>query len=430
MSAGFCRDCFTHVRAGARRCPACGRPRLVSHDELFALSIAHIDCDAFYAAIEKRDDPSLRDKPLIIGGAKRGVVSTACYIARIKGVKSAMPMFQALARCPEAIVMRPNMEKYTKAGREVRQLMREVTPLVEPLSIDEAFLDLSGTERLHKAPPAITLAKLTARIEKEIGITVSVGLSYNKFLAKIASDFDKPRGFSVIGRAEALAFLAEKPVSLIWGVGKALQAKLEKDGITRIRHLRAYEENDLMARYGVMGRRLHRLSHGEDARIVNTERETKSVSSETTFAEDISDFADLDKRLWRLCEKLSGRMKAAHLAGQTVVLKLKTKDFKTRTRNQRLPDPSQLAEVLYRTASPMLRKEADGKTAFRLLGVGFATLVDADLADPPDFLDPSATRRAAAERAMDSIRGKFGDKIITKGRGFRPPHGAQGSDGK
>ncbi|WP_420558941.1 DNA polymerase IV [Tepidicaulis sp.] len=430
METGLCRDCFTVLPEGARRCSSCGRPRLVFHPEIFSLSIAHLDCDAFYAAIEKRDNPELRDKPLIIGGGKRGVVSTACYIARTKGVGSAMPMFKALAKCPEAVVLSPNMEKYAKAGKEVRQLMRELTPLVEPLSIDEAFLDLTGTERLHKAPPAISMAKLAKRIEAEIGITVSVGLSYNKFLAKIASDLDKPRGFSVIGEAEALDFLAEKPVSLIWGVGKALQAKLERDGITRIKQLRTYEENDLLARYGVMGRRLFRLAHGQDARIVSAEREAKSISSETTFANDISSFAELDKRLWPLCEKLSARMKAAGLAGQTVVLKLKTKDFKTRTRNQRLSDPSQLAEVLYRTASPLLKKECDGKTAFRLLGVGFATLTDGDLADPPDLLDPTAARRAAAERAMDEMRSKFGKGIITMGRGFKAPQRSQGSDGK
>jgi DNA polymerase-4 len=209
-----------------------------------------------------------------------------------------------------------------------------------------------------------------------------------------------------------------------------LQAKLERDGITRIKQLRTYEENDLLARYGVMGRRLFRLSHGQDARIVSAEREAKSISSETTFANDISSFTELDKRLWPLCEKLSARMKAAGLAGQTVVLKLKTKDFKTRTRNQRLSDPSQLAEVLYRTASPLLKKECDGKTAFRLLGVGFATLTDGDLADPPDLLDPAAARRAAAERAMDEMRTKFGKGIITMGRGFKTPQRPQGSEGK
>ena len=258
-ASGFCRDCYTPVPLNAKRCPACNRPRLARHAEIHSLAIAHMDCDAFYAAVEKRDNPDLTDKPVIIGGGKRGVVSTCCYVARIRGVRSAMPMFKALQACPEAIVIKPDMEKYVKVGREVRLMMRDLTPLVEPLSIDEAFLDLNGTELLHHASPAISMAKLQARIEKEIGITVSVGLSYCKFLAKIASDMDKPRGFSTIGREEALAFLAAKPVSLIWGVGKAFETKLARDGITRIAQLQRMEENDLMARYGIMGRRLWRL---------------------------------------------------------------------------------------------------------------------------------------------------------------------------
>src|SRR3990167_575943 len=185
---GFCRDCFSPVPEGAERCPACRRPRLLFHPELHALSVAHMDCDAFYAAVEKRDNPELQDKPLIVGGGQRGVVSTCCYIARIRGVRSAMPMFKALAACPDAVVVKPDMRKYAAVARDVRTLMRDLTPLVEPVSIDEAFLDLSGTERLHHASPAVSMGRLAKRIEEEIGITVSVGLSHNKFLAKMASD--------------------------------------------------------------------------------------------------------------------------------------------------------------------------------------------------------------------------------------------------
>ncbi|HUD52024.1 DNA polymerase IV [Parvibaculum sp.] len=415
---GFCRDCFTPVAEDKTRCPACNRPRLVFHAELHDLGIAHLDCDAFYAAVEKRDNPDLLDKPLIIGGGKRGVVSTCCYIARIRGVRSAMPMFKALQACPEAVVIRPDMQKYARVGREVRQMMRDLTPLVEPLSIDEAFLDLNGTERLHHASPAITMAKLQSRIEKDIGITVSVGMSYCKFLAKIASDMDKPRGFSVIGKEEAPGFLATKPVSLIWGVGKAFEAKLARDGISRIAQLQKMEENDLMARYGTMGRRLWRLSRGLDVRSVSSANIAKSISAETTFFDDIHDAAELDRRLWPLCEKVAQRAKAAETSGQTVVLKLKTADFKTRTRSVTLPDPTQLAEVIYRIGAPLLAKEADG-TAFRLLGIGLSQLGEGDLADPPDMLDPAATRRAVAERAMDKVRAKFGADAIIKGRGIR-----------
>ncbi|MEQ9226809.1 MAG: DNA polymerase IV [Parvibaculum sp.] len=415
---GFCRDCFASVPPDASRCPACKRPRLKFHPELHTLSIAHLDCDAFYAAVEKRDNPELRDKPLIIGGGTRGVVSTCCYIARIRGVRSAMPMFKALAACPEAVVVKPDMTKYVRVARDVRVLMRELTPLVEPVSIDEAFLDLSGTERLHHASAAVSMSRLAKRIEDEIGITVSVGLSHNKFLAKIASDLDKPRGFAVIGREETMSFLAGKPVSMIWGVGKALETRLARDGVTRIAQLQRMEENDLMARYGSMGRRLFRLARGLDTRGVEPVHEAKSISSETTFMRDIADAAELDRKLWPLCEKVSARAKAAGLSGSTVVLKLKTADFKTRTRNQTLPDPTQLAEVIYRIAAPLLAREATG-TSFRLLGVGISGLADGDLADPADMLDPAATRRATAERAMDKLRAKFGDKSIVKGRGLR-----------
>src|SRR5215204_5024148 len=245
----FCRDCLNAVGERDRRCPICRGPRLLRHHELCSLSIAHIDCDAFYAAIEKRDDPDLKDKPVIIGGGKRGVVSTACYIARINGVRSAMPMFKALALCPSATVIPPNMEKYVAVGREVRALMLELTPLVEPLSIDEAFLDLAGTERLHRLSPAQTLARFARKVEDAIGITVSIGLSANKFLAKIASDLDKPRGFAVLGQADSAAFLAPRPVTTIFGVGKATQSRLARDGFRILADLQRAEETDLMRRY-------------------------------------------------------------------------------------------------------------------------------------------------------------------------------------
>ena len=416
----LCRDCQTvsppRPGASARtRCPHCGSPRIISHPELFDLSIAHVDCDAFYATVEKRDRPDLRDRPLIIGGGgRRGVVSTACYIARMSGVRSAMPMFKALEACPEAVVLPPDMAKYSAVGREVRRLMEEMTPLVEPVSIDEAFLDLSGTALLHGAPPAVTLARFAAKVETEVGITISVGLAANKFLAKIASDLDKPRGFAVIGAAEARSFLAERPVSLIWGVGKALEAQLHADGITRIGQLQTMDETDLMRRYGVMGKRLARLSRGEDVRSVSPDRETKSISAEVTFDEDVDDFAKLDKVLRRLSEKVSARAKAAGLGGHTVVLKLKTPDFKTITRNRRLPDPTRLADRIWRTGHDLLQREMNGRR-FRLLGIGIIDLTDADLCDPPDLVDEQATRRAKAEGAMDLLRAKFGKDAVTVG---------------
>ncbi|RRY11873.1 DNA polymerase IV [Brucella anthropi] len=415
---GVCRDCLTPQKSNTgRRCHACGSPRLLRHSELYKLSLAHIDCDAFYASVEKRDNPELRDKPLIIGGGKRGVVSTACYLARIHGVRSAMPMFKALEACPDAVVVKPNMEKYVRVGREVRQMMRDLTPLVEPLSIDEAFLDLSGTERLHKAPPAIVLASFAKRVEDEIGISASIGLSYCKFLAKVASDIEKPRGFSVIGEAEALTFLRDRSVSTIWGVGKAFAAKLESDGIRSIGQLQTMEEGALMKAYGTMGQRLYRLSRGQDSRKVEPDHDMKSVSAETTFNNDLSDANDLVPVLRALAEKVSRRLKASEISGRTVVLKLKTHDFKSRTRNRQLSDPTQLADRIFRHGLQLLEKELDG-TRFRLLGIGVSELSSSDRADPPDLVDTQATKRAVAENAIDKLRNKFGLSVVETGYTF------------
>lgn len=412
--ASFCNDDGTI----SEPCPSCRSTRLITHDELPTLSIAHIDCDAFYAAVEKRDNPSIRGKPVIVGGGRRGVVSAACYIARISGVHSAMPMFQALKRCPDAVVIPPNMKKYTEAGQQVRRLMQGVTPLVEPLSIDEAFLDLSGTEALHTMCPAETLVHLVHRIESEVGVNASVGLSFNKFLAKIASDMDKPRGFAVIGRHEALDFLSIRPVGLIWGVGKALRSKLERDGIYQIGDLLWFSEAELMSRYGSMGRRLHRFSHAEDDRSVDPSSPAKNISAETTFDTDIADPARLADELWLLTEKLSARLKKAQRGGGTVTLKLKTSDFKTITRNQQLPMPTQRADDLYAAGRALLEKLADGRT-FRLIGIGAVKLVPASEADLPDLADPGKARRSKMEAAMDVVRDRYGADAIKKGRGFK-----------
>jgi DNA polymerase-4 len=413
-SPGFCRDCLTQISRPATRCPACGSPRLVFHPELYRLAIAHLDCDAFYAAIEKRDNPSLADKPVIVGGGRRGVVSTACYIARIRGVRSAMPMFQALKACPDAVVIRPNFEKYSAAGREVRRLMEELTPLVEPISIDEAFMDLAGTEAVHKAPPALALARLQKRVEDAVGITVSIGLSLNKFLAKIASDMKKPRGYSVIGEAEAVAFLADKPVGLIWGVGKTMAARLAADGLRTIGSLQRLEETELARRYGSMGLRLARLSRAQDSRTVEPRGEAKSVSAETTFGEDVADAHELRAILRALAEKVSRRLKRAEMAGVTLTLKLKTSDFKIRTRSRQLTDPTQLADRIFATAADLLAPEADG-TRYRLIGVGVSEFADPKLADPEDLVDATARKRAAAEAAVDRIRDRFGNDAVELG---------------
>jgi DNA polymerase-4 len=423
MTRVLCRDCallsaapavaMTVPGAVPGRCPECGSPRLVGHPELADLAIAHLDCDAFYATVEKRDRPELAELPVIVGGGTRGVVLACCYVARLYGVRSAMPMFKALPLCPDAVVIRPDMAKYREVGRAVRAEMQRLSPLVEPLSIDEAFLDLTGTKGLHRAAPAQLLAALALRIENSLGITVSVGLSYNKFLAKLASDLDKPRGFAVIGRAEAVSFLADKPVGWLWGVGSAMQRRLAADGIMRIGQLTALDPRDLATRYGRLGSRLAQLAQGGDDRRVDPEGRARSISAETTFARDEPDPEALARVLWPLCEKVALRLKQSGLAAGTVTLKLKTADFRLRTRSRRLADPTQLADTLYRTARHLLAAEADGTTRFRLIGIGADRLMDSTAADLPTLFD----RPRHLEEAIDDIRRRHGPAAVQLGRG-------------
>ena len=413
----FCRDCLADASPHAARCGRCSSPRLVRHADLPSLAIAHIDCDAFYATIEKRDNPLLAAEPVIVAGGKRGVVAAACYVARTFGVQSAMPTFEALRLCPHAKVIRPNMDKYARVGRDVRGMMLALTPLVEPLSIDEAFLDLSGTQRLHGMIPAKALARFASEVEHKVGISVSIGLSCNKFLAKIASDLDKPRGFAVLSQSEAPAFLAPKSLSFIFGVGRAGAARYARDGFQRIADLQRAGEVDLARRYGEEGRRLARLARGIDARPVRADRQTKSVSCETTFDRDVGEFRTLERILWGLAEDVSARLKAKALAGGTVTLKLKTADFKIRTRARTLASPTQLAGRIFAAARDLLEREADG-TRLRLLGVGLSALVDAADADPADLMDG---RAAKAEHAVDRVRARFGDDAVIRGLAFERP---------
>ncbi len=423
----LCRDCF-ETFDNAARCPNCRSPRLLSHPELFKLTIAHMDCDAFFASVEKRDNPSLADKPVIIGGGKRGVVATACYIARIRGVKSAMPMFQALALCPDAVVISPRGSHYAKASKEIRALMNDLTPAIEPLSLDEAFLDMTGTERLHHAPPAVMLARLVKRMEDELGLSGSIGLSHNKFLAKIASDLNKPRGFSIIGKTETPDFLAKKPVRLIWGVGAVTQAALERAGIRTFTDLLRWERKDLSARFGSMGERLWHLARGQDVRRISASTPMKSISNETTFHADTANAQILDGHLWRLSEKVSERAKAGSISGRIVTLKLKRANHSALSRRISLPGSTQSADRIYRTARALFDLVAD-QGPFRLIGVGISGLGPdmglnsrPDLARPDfegDLLDPDANQRQAAERAADKIRARFGREAILKGRSFR-----------
>jgi len=413
----LCRSCF-HIFEGKTSCPLCGRSRIVFHPELFDLSIAHMDCDAFYAAVEKRDHPEYAARPVIIGGQNRGVVSTACYIARMSGVRSAMPMYKAKKLCPDAVILPPNMKRYREVGRAIKEKMRALTPLVEPLSIDEAFMDLSGTEGLHGAPPAKSLARLAAEIEQEIGISVSIGLAPNKFLAKLGSDMDKPRGFTVIGTSDARALLATMPISRLYGIGaKSVQA-LAKDGLSQISQLQEMDLASLMRRYGETGQRLYRLARGIDHRKVDPRSIVKSVSSERTLERDLADYGSLETKLWSLCETVSKDLKSKELAGLTVTLKMKNSLHRLITRSRTLDAPTQLSYTLFEVGSALLRPLIDG-TPYRLIGIGVSQFRPLLEADQPDLIEPARTKRANIERTMDTLKDRFGDKAIGKGRSFK-----------
>ncbi len=414
----FCRACGSES-ADAARCPACGEQRFASHPELLQLSIAHLDCDAFYASIEKRDDPSLQPHPVIVGGGKRGVVSTCCYVARAYGVRSAMPMFKALKLCPQAKVVHGDMRKYAEEGRLIRRMMEQLTPQVEPLSIDEAFMDLSGTEALHGGAPVQSLIKLQNAIEAERNLTVSIGLSFNKFLAKTASDLDKPRGFSIIGRAEALDFLAPRSVSSLPGVGPAGAEALARHNLRKIADIREAGEQRMRMLLGDWGGHLHALSIANDSRSVDPHGERKSISAETTFFEDVAEIAALEDILWPLCEKVATRCRASEVAGRTLTVKLKDSRFRILTRRRQLQEPTLLAHRIFDTARELLAADVDGRTKFRLIGVGLADFSDAAEADKGDLLDTETPKRAAAEAAIAKARGKFGKDAVVTGRALK-----------
>jgi len=414
----ICRDCFA-VRhgEGVQTCLTCGGTALVKHPELLDLTLAHLDCDAFYASVEKRDNPALHNKPVIVGGGTRGVVTTACYLARVHGVRSAMPMFKAKRLCPQAVIVKPRMRHYRDVSKDIRRHMLNVTPQIEPISVDEAFLDLSGTRRLHKAAPAVTLLKLAKRIEEEVGITVSIGLSYNKYLAKVASDYRKPRGFHVIGRGDARSFLRPQPVSLLWGVGKAFARKLERDGITQIGQIQDMSQTALVTRYGSMGSHIWTLATGQDSRQVTPERAAKSISSERTFSEDINDLSALSDLLWTLSEEVSRTLKERGLMAKTVHLKLKTADFKALTRSHTTGQAVQTAKGIFEPAHTLLERCADGRD-FRLLGVGVSGLSGAQATDDAATLfdTPTANKDSQLDDVLGQIRGRFGVNAIETGR--------------
>jgi len=412
----ICRECLWTSDTQPARCPNCGSPRLLSHPELDTLAIAHMDCDAFYASVEKRDRPELRDLPVVVGGGKRGVVSTACYVARQYGLRSAMPMFKALKACPQAVVIKPDFTKYVFESRRIFDKLRALTPLVQTLSLDEAWMDLSGTERLNGGPPALQLVRLQREIEAETGLTVSIGLAPNKFLAKIASEMDKPRGFTAIG-SEAQALLATRPVGILPGVGAVFARTLISDGYATVGDLAAADPKALVKAYGEYGLRLNRLAHGQDARAVDPESERKGMSAETTFNEDLTRLEDLENELWPLCEKLASKARRDDVSGRVVVLKLRTDDFKIHTRRRTLPIPTRTAKTLFQQGRDLLKRETDGR-AFRLIGIGMADLIDGE-GSGSDFFAGDEDRALKTETALDGLRARFGKTAVVSGRALK-----------
>jgi len=412
----ICRECLWTSDTQPARCPNCGSPRLLSHPELDTLAIAHMDCAAFYASVEKRDRPELRDLPVVVGGGKRGVVSTACYVARQYGLRSAMPMFKALKACPQAVVIKPDFTKYVFESRRIFDKLRALTPLVQTLSLDEAWMDLSGTERLNGGPPALQLVRLQHEIEAETGLTVSIGLAPNKFLAKIASEMDKPRGFTAIG-SEAQALLATRPVGILPGVGAVFARTLISDGYATVGDLAAADPKALVKAYGEYGLRLNRLAHGQDARAVAPESERKGMSAETTFNEDLTRLEDLENELWPLCEKLAAKARRDDVSGRVVVLKLRTDDFKIHTRRRTLPIPTRTAKTLFQQGRDLLKRETDGR-AFRLIGIGMADLIDGE-GSGSDFFAGDEDRALKTETALDGLRSRFGKTAVVSGRALK-----------
>ena len=389
---------------------------MVADPELDQLTIAHLDCDAFYASVEKRDRPELRDRPVIVGGGVRGVVSTACYIARQSGVGSAMPMFKALKACPDAVVIKPNIAKYVLESKRILGALAELTPLVQALSLDEAWVDLAGTERLNGGPPALQLIRLQKRIEDQTGLTVSIGLAPNRFLAKLASEFDKPRGFSVIGAADAQALLAPRPVSILPGVGPVFGKTLRSDGFNTVGDLAAAAARDLVKRYGETGLRLHDLAHARDARPVNPDHDRRGMSAETTFNADLTTAEALEAELWPLCEKLASKARKDGVASRVIVLKLRRADFRIVTRRHTLPEPIQTARALFAVGRALMKPELG--QPYRLIGIGLAEIADAGDAAPGLFAS-AESRVLRTETTIDALRAKFGKDAVIAGRALK-----------
>ena len=423
----LCRACgqtgFIGDNVAPTTCPACHSDDIRSHPEMFDLDIAHIDCDAFYASVEKRDNPELRNRPVIVGGRERGVVAAACYIARQAGVHSAMPTWQALKKCPDAVVIRPRMSHYVTVSHQIRDKMFSLTPLVQPVSIDEAFLDLGGTRTLHRCSPVEALVRLQREIREEIGITVSIGLSGTKSLAKMASDRDKPDGLFIIGMKQVDEWLAGQDLGVLYGLGRAAIARLNAAGFYTCGDLANADMQALRIVLGKQAGQIQELARGIDPRPVAPNSAAKSISSETTFNKNLSSFEDLEAELEALCLKVSTRLKSKNISGSRLTIKLKRANHQTLTRSKTMQTSTNKAHILFALSRDLVKAEVAPNRVFRLLGVGVDQFgdesADASLFDMFEMDDDLIDRADRLEDALDTVARKLGHDAVISGRRFQ-----------
>lgn len=378
--------------------------------------ILHIDMDAYFASIEQRDQPAYRNKPVIIGGSSgRGVVATASYEARKYGIRSAMPMSEARRRCPEGIFLTPNMNKYASVSDQIRHIFESFSPLVEPLSMDEAFLDVTGMKYLYTDATDIA-CQIKEKIKKELNLTASAGVATNKFLAKLASDLQKPDGLVTIHPGEEISLLAPMPVTKLWGVGKATASLLKKLRVETINDFRHTDIKVLEHHLGPCAIELYNLAWGRDNRLVIPDREAKSIGNENTFEVDLRSPDEIKGVLLALSEKLGWRLRKAGLWGRTITVKVRFPSFRTITRSVTLSSAISLDEKIYQTASEILQR-IPLHEGVRLLGITVSKLGQSSgqlsLFDDNNEIDK---RREKITAVMDKLKDKFGETIITRGR--------------
>jgi DNA polymerase IV len=388
--------------------------------------IIHLDMDAFYAAVEQHDQPSLAGKPVIVGGGppdSRGVVSTCSYEARRYGVHSAMPLREAARLCPRAVFVPARMARYVEVSRQVFAIMDQYSPLIEPISLDEGFVDVTGCERLL-GPAACIARQMVARIREELGLSASAGIAPNKFLAKVASDLRKPGGFVLVRPDEIERFLDDLPVGRLWGVGPKTEEALKKLGVSKIGTLRRIPREVLTASFGETGALLYELSRGQDERVVVPWESAKSISQEITFQQDTLDRPFLSATLLLLADRVARRARLAGLVGRTVVLKLRDRSFTTITRRRTLDPPTDFEETIYAAAKTLAEEAAWGKHPVRLVGVGLTNLQPCDGGHQGKlFGDPQTdSRLAGLHKAMDQVRERYGEDAIVRAAALQREH--------